>query len=88
MTDIQKLKKYINSIRDMRKYTINSDELTEEELYFLHEGYREGLCAAAMYLADELDAELGEGYYLELEEQWWHYHTDENGDIGTDERLK
>ena len=84
---IQNLKKYINDIRDLRKGTIKSDDLGEEQLYYLQEGYREGLCAAAMYLADELDAEIGECHYLELEEQWWHYHNDEEGDIGTDERL-
>ena len=84
---IQKLKKYINNIRDLRKGTITSDDLNEEQLYYLQEGYREGLCAAAMLLADELDAEIGEGHYLENEENWWHYHNDEEGDIGTDERL-
>ena len=84
---INKLKKYINNIRDIRKYTINSDDLTEEQLYFLHEGFREGLCSAAMMLADELDAEIGYEKYLDLEENWWHTHTDENGDIGTNERL-
>lgn len=84
---IQNLKKYINGIRDLRKETIKSDDLNEEQLYYLQEGFREGLCAAAMYLADELDAEIGEGHYFELEEQWWHYHNDEEGDIGTDERL-
>ena len=84
---VQNLKKYINGIRDLRKETIKSDDLNEEQLYYLQEGFREGLCAAAMYLADELDAEIGEGHYLENEENWWHYHNDEEGDIGTDERL-
>ena len=84
---VQNLKKYINGIRDLRKGTIKSDDLNEEQLYYLQEGFREGLCAAAMYLADELDAEIGEGHYLEKEEIWWHYHNDEDGDIGTDERL-
>ena len=88
LTHMQKLKKYINDLRDLHKETITSDDLNAEQLYYLQEGYREGLCAAAMMLADELDAELGEGHYLELEEQWWHYHNDEEGDIGTDERLK
>ena len=84
---VQNLKKYINGIRDIRKFTIKSNDLNEEQLYYIQEGYREGLCAAAMYLADELDAEIGEAHYLELEEKWWHYHNDEEGDIGTDERL-
>jgi len=92
------LKKYINQIRDMRKYTIKSDDMDEESLYYLQEGYREGLCAAAMMLADELDAEYSdlnedgdriyeETDYLNEEEQWWHTHNDEQGDIGSDERL-
>lgn len=84
---IQKIKKYINDLRDLRKETIKSDDLNEEQLYYLQEGFREGLCAAAMYLADELDSELGSGHYLENEENWWHYHNDEEGDIGTDKRL-
>ena len=88
LTPIQKLKKYINDLRDLRKETITSDDLNAEQLYYLQEGYREGLCAAAMMLADELDAELGEGHYLELEEQWWHYHNDEEYDVGSNERLK
>ena len=96
---INKLKKAINDLRDMRSGTIKSDTLSEEQLYYLQEGYREGLCAAAMLLADELDAELqGEidcpedfpiGSLIDIEEQWWHSHTDEeNGDAGTDDRYK
>ena len=84
---VQNLKKYINGIRDIRKGTIKSDDLNEEQLYYLQEGYREGLCAAAMLLADELDAEIGEVHYLKNEENWWHYHNDEEYDICTDERL-
>lgn len=79
------LKKYINEIRDLRSQTIKSDDLSEEQLYYLQEGFREGLCAAAMYLADELDAEIGEAHYFELEEQWWHTH--DKKDIGSVERL-
>ena len=85
MEKIKNLKKYINNLRDLRKQTIKSDELNEEQLYYLQEGFREGLCAAAMMLADELDAEIGYEKYSELEEEWWHTHTDENGNIGTDE---
>lgn len=85
---VQNLKKYINGIRDLRKGTIKSDDLNEEQLYYLQEGYREGLCAAAMYLADELDALTDcEFDFLKFEEIWWHYHNDEEGDVGTDERL-
>ena len=81
------LKKYINGIRDIRKETIKSDTMTDEQLYYLQEGFREGLCAAAMYLADELDVEIGYEKYLSIEEEWWHTHNYEINDIGTDERL-
>ena len=92
------LKKLINSIRDLRAYTIKSDDLSEEQLYYLQEGYREGLCSAAMMIADELDAtiqsdverteEISEYLFMDLEEQWWHHHTDEeNGDKGTPDRY-
>jgi uncharacterized protein YutE (UPF0331/DUF86 family) len=91
---VEHLKKYINQTRDMRKESIKSDDLSEEQLYYLQEGYREGLCSVAMMLADELDAEccdmIYENYdtnHLEREEQWWHTHNDETGDIGTEERL-
>ena len=41
-----------------------------------------------MYLADELDALTDcEFDFLKFEEIWWHYHNDEEGDVGTDERL-
>jgi len=98
MSKINLLKKCLNELRDMRKYTIKSDDLGEEQLYYLQEGFREGLCAAALILAEEFDAELindenypeiyGEDNYISMvEENWWHTHTDENGDIGTDERY-
>ena len=87
------LKRLINQIRDQRKYTINSDDLNEEALYYLQEGYREGMCSIAMMLADELDAVLSSDpdYDLNLlqqEEMWWHTHNDEEGDVGSPERLK
>lgn len=91
------LKHLINTLRDMRSYTIKSDDLGEEELYCLQEGYREGLCAAAMTIADELSAELQEfpdcpeeyddGLLSDIEEQWWHTHNDDEGDIGSPERY-
>lgn len=84
---IDNLKKYINSIRDISKGTIKSDTMTDEQLYYLQEGFREGLCAAAMYLADELDAEIGYEKYIGLEEEWWHTYNDEINDIGTDRQL-
>ena len=77
------LKNLINQLRDMRSYTTKSDNLGEEELYYLQEGYREGLCTAAILIADELDTALQElldcpegldnGLMTDLEEQWWAY---------------
>ena len=74
------LKNLINQLRDMRSYTIKSDDLGEEELYYLQEGYREGLCNADILIVDELDAafqelpdypeELDNGLMTDLEEQW------------------
>lgn len=95
---IKLLKTCLNRLRDMRKETIKSNDLDEEELYYLQEGYREGLCSAAMMLAEELDVliqgepGLPEDYpcdsLSDLEECWWHTHTDENGDVGTEDRYK
>lgn len=87
------IKWLINRVRDMRKQTIKSDDMTEEQLYYLQEGFREGLCAAAMMMADELDKEYSEildgidqeESFLEKEERWWHTH--DNLDIGSEESL-
>ena len=94
---IELLKRLINQLRDYRAYTIKSDDITEEQLYYLQEGYREGLCSAAMMIADELDATLQEdpdcpeeytdGLLMDLEEQWWHTHNDDTGDIGSTDRY-
>jgi len=94
---IETLKTLINTLRDMRSYTIKSDDLGEEELYYLQEGYREGLCSAAMLIADELDATLQElpdcpedypeGMLMNLEQSWWHTHNDDKGDIGSQDRY-
>lgn len=93
---IELLKKMINQLRDYRAYTIKADDMSEEQLYYLQEGYREGLCSAAMLIADELDAILLEdpdcpeeydGVLMNLEEMWWHTHNDEEGDIGSSDRL-
>ena len=85
---MENLKRYINNIRDLRRHNIKCDTMTDEQLYYLQEGYREGLASAAMMLADELDALTDcEFDFLKSEEIWWHYHNDEEGDIGTDERL-
>lgn len=90
ISKVELLKKCINNLRDLRKMAIKSDDLNEEDLYFLQEGYWEGLCSAAMTLADELDAldtYDGEDYdsYIEQEEDWWHTHDE--FDIGGEERL-
>ncbi len=77
---VQNLKKYISGIRNICKGIIKSDDLNEEQLYYLQEGFRRGLCAAAMYLADELDAEIGEGHHLEKEEIWWQYYKEDFND--------
>lgn len=90
---IMLLKQIINHIRDMRKQSIKSDDMNEEQLYYLQEGFREGLCASAMMIADEMDecySEMLNGIfpedsYLDKEEEWWHTHDD--SDVGTDERL-
>ena len=93
MTNKELLKQIINNLRDERKQTIKSDELSEEALYYLQEGYREGLASAAMLVADELDAiesdePYGDTSHSECEEIWWHTHNDDAGDIGSEERLK
>lgn len=95
---IDVLKGLINTLRDTRKYTIKSDSLNDEQLYYLQEGYREGLCSAAMTIAEELSAELqdfpecpeefDDNMLVEIEEEWWHTHNDEEGDIGSPERYK
>lgn len=91
--EIMLLKRVINRVRDMRKQAIKSDDIDDEQLYYLQEGFREGLCAAAMMMADELDKEYSEFLddmdqkesFLEKEECWWHTH--DNIDIGSEERL-
>ena len=87
---IETLKRAINNLRDLRAQTIKSDELNEEQLYYLQEGFREGLAASAINLAGIVDSylseEYGPGYPIgmmsRLEDEWWHIHTDDNGDMG------
>ena len=68
-----KLKQLIKDIRNISKEQIESDDLTEEQLYYLQEGYKQGLASAAMMIADDLDAETDcENEYLGLEEEWWN----------------
>ena len=86
---IKDLLNSINAIRDLRARTINSDVLNEEQLYYLQEGFREGLATAAIRLARQIDNIDGipSKYFEFYEEKWWHTHTDEkNGDKGTDDR--
>ena len=83
---MENLKRYINNIRDLRRHNIKCDTMTDEQLYYLQEGYREGLASTAMMLADELDALTDcEFDFLKSEEIWWHTHNEK--DIGTEERL-
>ena len=65
------------------------------EAFLVREGVREGLCLAALALAEELDSELyinkiisENGVVTALEESWWHSHNDDEGDTGSDERYK
>ena len=78
---IDRLKKLINNLRDMRSKELESDTFPEEQLYYLNVGYKEGLCSAAMVLADEIDAELEEiisgESYIEKEEDWWACDEDQ-----------
>ena len=74
MNTKETLKKLLENLRDLRKHPIQSDGMSEEALYYLNKGYKEGLCSAAMTLADELDAidGGGDGLFMEMEEEWWH----------------
>ena len=68
-----KLKQLIKDIRNISKEQIKSDDLIEEQLYYLQEGYKQGLASVAMMIADDLDAETDcENEYLEHEEEWWN----------------
>lgn len=83
-----KLEQLIKEIRDLSKEQIESDDLTEEQLYHLREGFKQGLFSTALLLADELDAETnGDNGYLEQEEEWWNENirVDEKFDEDTDE---
>ena len=91
---IETLKRAINNLRDLRTQTIKSDDFNEEQLYYLQEGFREGLAASAISLAGIIDSYISEEYGHEypigmvsrLEDEWWHTHTDDNGDKGTAHR--
>jgi len=67
------LEHLIKEIRDLSEEKVKSNTLTEEQLYYLQEGYLIGLSAAATLLADELDAKTNfEHEYLEHEEELWN----------------
>ena len=101
---INELKRLLNQIRDVRlslpgihldEDADPTDELSQEKLYVLKEGFREGLCAAALILADELDFEVFKsgqvnkrGLITKNEENWWHSHNDKDGDVGSADRYK
>lgn len=75
---MKKLKKCIERIRESRKGGVTSDELTEEQLFYVNEGYRLGLWSAAMVVADEMDANSSNPCptYMEDEEVWWREHEE------------
>lgn len=81
------LKRLISEIREFKDEPITSDDLGEEQLFYLQQGFTEGLAAAAMLLADELDMLTDcEFEYLEHEEEWWHpYYEDFDDDLVSDE---
>lgn len=67
------LEHLIKELRDLSEEKVKSNTLTEEQLYYLQEGYLIGLSTAATLLADELDAETNfEHAYLECEEKLWN----------------
>lgn len=75
---MKKLKKCIERIRESRNEEVTSNELTEEQLFYVNEGYRLGLWSAAMAVADEMDANSSNPSptYMEDEEAWWREHEE------------
>ena len=61
----------IKQIRQLRKSPIKSEGLTKEQLHYINEGYRHGLCSAALTIADEIGAITMDGEHLSKEEMWW-----------------
>ena len=81
MKKIEKtLKTIIEQLHELNDISIESDDLSEEIMHYIQEGYKQGLCSAALLIADELDAETnGDFGYLEQENEWW------NGNIHIDD---
>lgn len=71
-TEVALLNSLIKQVRELRNESVKSDELNEEQLHYLNEGYRQGLCSVALMLADEIDArkEASEPRLIK-EEEWW-----------------
>ena len=69
--EVALLKKLIKQVRESRKNAVSSDELNAEQLYYINEGYRQGLCSVALMLADEIDVRSNESKQMEKEEMWW-----------------
>lgn len=83
-----KTREFINRIRDMRDNIPESETLEERDLYNVREGYRLGLAAAALMLAEEHDAIAGEGSSDGEEAVWWSDIDGDESNPGTDERLE
>lgn len=69
--EVALLKKLIKQVRESRKNAVSSDELNAEQLHYINEGYRQGLCSVALMLADEIGARNGNSSKIESEEEWW-----------------
>lgn len=69
--EVALLNKLIKQIRELRGKAVTSNELNAEQLHYINEGYKQGLCSAALMLADEVDARSIESEQMEKEEMWW-----------------
>ena len=69
--EVALLKKLIKQVRESRKNAVSSDELNAEQLHYINEGYRQGLCSVALMIADEIDARSNKSEQMEKEEMWW-----------------
>ena len=66
----------INSIHELKDISIDSEDLTPEQLQYVQEGFVQGLCLVSLLVADELDAQTdGDSAYLEQEYRWWDEET-------------
>ena len=70
-TEVALLNSLIKQVRKLRNDSVKSNDLNEEQLHYLNEGYRQGLCSVALMLADEIGARNGNSNKIESEEEWW-----------------